>query len=386
MKLLRIKAQGLPLFKEGLDIVFYAQQRIYEEDKNSLIELFSNVYLNPAVGFIGINASGKTSVLNAICLVADILNNRPINHSAAKTILGSTEKAIIETFFYTEEKKICKLETVITSEHVSGTGIKYSIISETLWTKSAESVTTRKMLPDFEGITPLYTRNDADEFLPEDVSIIIAYNKKTGESLVTADLLQFTDINILTFSGEISSDIIEFLDPTVESISLDGDVHNNQNVTIRLRFKGKEEIILHNTLELNSYLSSGTIKGIVAFTIALGILASGGVLIIDEIENHFNKEIVATLIRLFMDTRFNKNGGVLLYSTHYPELLDEYDRNDSIFITRNSDGISVENLNSIIKRNDIKKSDAYQSGILEGTTPSYEAYMRLKKSFAESLE
>mgnify|MGYP006900670227 FL=1 len=60
--------------------------------------------------------------------------------------------------------------------------------------------------------------------------------------------------------------------------------------------------------------------------------------------------------------------------------MDEYDRNDSIFITRNSNGITVENLCTILKRNDIKKSEAYESGYLQGTTPSYEAYMKLKKS------
>ena len=61
MKLLRITAEGLPLFKEKLDVCFYAQQRIAEEHKNILYPLFSNIYLNPANGFIGINASGKTS-------------------------------------------------------------------------------------------------------------------------------------------------------------------------------------------------------------------------------------------------------------------------------------------------------------------------------------
>ena len=40
----------------------------------------------------------------------------------------------------------------------------------------------------------------------------------------------------------------------------------------------------------------------------------------------------------------------------------------------------------ILGRNDIKKSDAYQSGFLEGTTPTYEAYMQLKKSIATSLK
>ena len=106
----------------------------------------------------------------------------------------------------------------------------------------------------------------------------------------------------------------------------------------------------------------------------------------DEIESHFNKEIVTTLVRFFMDSRFNKNVGTLIFTTHYPELLDEYDRNDGIYIVRNRNGITVENLSYILTRNDIKRSDAYQSGFLEGTTPTYEAYIRLKKSLATSID
>ena len=34
-------------------------------------------------------------------------------------------------------------------------------------------------------------------------------------------------------------------------------------------------------------------------------------------------------------------------------------RNDGIYIVRNRCGIMVENLSNILKRNDIKKSDAY---------------------------
>ena len=154
---------------------------------------------------------------------------------------------------------------------------------------------------------------------------------------------------------------------------------------IHLKFKGKEEIILNNPVELNNYLSSGTVKGMITFTLAQEVLKSGGYIVVDEVENHFNKEIVTILMRFFIDSKLNKNGGTLIFSTHYPELLDEYDRNDSIFITRNRNGITVENLSNILKRNDIKKSDAYQSGFLEGTTPTYEAYMQLKKSIARGI-
>ena len=115
------------------------------------------------------------------------------------------------------------------------------------------------------------------------------------------------------------------------------------------------------------------------------VLQSGGYLLVDEIENHFNKEIVTTIIRFFMDSRLNKNGGTLIFTTHYSELLDEYDRNDGIHIVRNRNGITVENLSSILKRNDIKKSDAYQSGFLQGTTPMYESYVKLKRNLFESI-
>lgn len=128
---------------------------------------------------------------------------------------------------------------------------------------------------------------------------------------------------------------------------------------------------------------SGTIKGIVTFTMAREILREGGYSLINEIENRFNKEIVSTLIRFFKNSQLNKKGGVLFFSTYYLELMDEYDRNDSIFITRNSNGITVENLCDILKRNDIKKSESYESGYLQRTTPSYKSYMKLKKSMSE---
>ena len=76
----------------------------------------------------------------------------------------------------------------------------------------------------------------------------------------------------------------------------------------------------------------------------------------------------------------NRTGAMLIFSTHYPELLDEFERNDNIYIIRNRKGVSIENLSNLLKRNDIKKSEAYQSGLLEGTAPMYEAYMALKKS------
>ena len=383
MKLLRATAEGLPLFKEKLDICFYAQQRISEEQKEQLHPLFSNVYLNPATGFIGINASGKTSVLKVILLILGIMNNEPINHIDTRDILGDAKKTVLNIFFYSEtNKEVCRLETVVAAKKTKTEGIIYSIVSERIWSKKTDEIIARKAMLDFDGKEPIMVRSGQEDFLSDDVSIMIALNKKTGENIRIVDLLLFTNINVLPFSEGIPAEVITYLDPTVESLYFD---EKDQKEIIRLKFKDKEEIVLNNPLELNNYLSSGTVKGMIIFTLAKEVLQNGGYIVVDEIENHFNKEIVTTLMRFFMDSKLNKNGGTLIFSTHYPELLDEYDRNDSIYITRNRNGITAENLSSILKRNDIKKSDAYQSGFLEGTTPMYEAYMRLKKSLAAVL-
>lgn len=384
MKILRLKAQGLPLFKETLDLNFYAQQRIADKDKDNLYHLFSNVYLNPTSAFIGINASGKTSVLKLLRLVLGIMSNEPINHINTKTILGSTERAVLNIYFYVEKKKeIGRLETIITSKMTKTEGLIYQIVSEKLWIKNASEVSTRKKMLEFSDKSLLLKRGSQHDFLSDDVSIIIGYNKKYETHLSIVDLLALTNLNILPNYMDVPLEVISFLDPTIESIRFE---RENEKSLIHLKFKEKEEIVLNNILEIDRYLSSGTIKGIVTFTMAREILREGGYLLIDEIENHFNKEIVSTLIRFFKDSQLNKNGGVLFFSTHYPELMDEYDRNDSIFVTRNNNGITAENLSNILRRNDIKKSEAYESGYLHGTAPSYESYIKLKNNISTYLD
>lgn len=383
MKILRITAQGLPLFKEELDICFYAQQRVSEDDKNNLYNMIGNYYLHSACAFIGINASGKTSVLRVINLALSIIKNEPINHIEAKSILGGTKRTIISIYFYDKRKYVCCLETEITAEKARTGEYIYSILSEKLWEKPIASVRSKKYLTDFTGVKPTAIRNQNEIYLSDDISFIIAHNKKVNDTVDVFSLLSYTNISALPFIEDIPLEVISVFDSTIEKLcfeQIEGKTFSH------LKFKEKEEIILNNTVDLERYLSLGTIKGIIVFSMVKEVLQSGGYLLMDEIENHFNKEIVTTLIRFFMDSHFNKNGGTLIFTTHYPELLDEYDRNDGIYLVRKCNGITVENLSGILIRNDIKKSEIYQSGVIEGTTLAYETYIHLKKSLDISID
>ena len=302
MKMLRITAEGIPLFKEKLDVCFYTQQRMSEDDKESLYKMEGNYYLHPTCAFIGINAAGKTSVLKTINLALSIVKNEPINHAEAKNILGGTERATICIYFYDNRKYICCLETTIASKKAKTGDFVYSIISERLWEKSIASVKSKKYLTDFSGIEPIAFRNSKEAYLSDDVSFIIAHNKNTNDTVEVFSLLSYTNVNILPVIDDIPLEVIAFLDPTIEKLCFE---QTEGKTFIHLKFRGEDEIVLNNSVDLEQYLSSGTIKGIITFSMVKEVLQSGGYLLIDEIENHFNKAIVTSLMRFFMDSRLN---------------------------------------------------------------------------------
>lgn len=383
MKLLKITASGLPLFQGTCEIDFVTLQRVTNDNAEKMSSLFSTsaqcFYQNNVLSFIGINASGKTSILKLLSFVGGLLNNQSINgipHNEVLDGLHDNAQICFDIFFFAENQTVNLLHTVIGKKNG-----KRVILDEFLKSKPCSRVKSKADIFDFENCEAFLTRNNDEAFLLDDVSIMVAFNKKTKDALVMSDMLQYTNINQLSISENCPPELITFFDPGVEYLHVKT---IGKDTDIRLKFFGKEEIVLNQSAELNRYLSSGTIKGINTFLNATKAFESGGYLLIDELENHFNHEIVSTLIRFYMDKKVNPKGAMLIFSTHYAELLDEFERNDNIYIVRNRNGITVQNLSVILKRNDIKKSEAYQSGFLEGTVPLYDAYMDLKKSLIRS--
>lgn len=396
MKLLKIRASGIPLFQEHCEIDFLALQRVTETNAKEMSCVFhtglQKFYQNNVLSVIGINASGKTTILKLIAFVCRMLNNEPLNSIDCADILDGLpdgSHATLDTYFFScsqdsvprpEEGAVNFLKTVITKQ-----GGKLVIARETLQSKALSKVKSKKGLFDFDGIESSLSRNihENAEFLLDDVSIMVAFNKRNREQITFSELLRYTNINHLRIKEDCPSQLIAFFDPSIEYLKVEP---KTKGMDIRLKFKGQDELLLKQMSELDRYLSSGTIKGINVFLQAMETFQTGGYLIVDELENHFNREIVATLIRFYMDKKVNPRGAMLIFSTHYPELLDEFERNDNIYIARNRQGITAQKLSSLLHRNDIKKSDAYKSDFLEGTVPMYEAFMELKRSIIQVSE
>lgn len=390
MKILKITAEGLPLFKEPLNLTFYATQNVTATNNECVADLFSNIYSNNIEMFAGINASGKTTVLHVLLLVLDILENKPINQSPHRFVLGSAKDVVINTYYYVKNESqrgsVCRLKTIISYKNDGIQGINYYISKEEYWQKPISQIRSKKDLTDYTGLKP-EVRGDYEKYLANDVSIILTFNNLFQTKIQYLDLMEITDNNILKIKGDIPAQLIRFLDPSIEYISIQDSTDDNpNNVTVIIKYYNGKGCYINNIKELNRYLSSGTIKGITVFRYAEYILKTGGYLIIDELENHFNKEIVSILMGFFTDKRINKYGATLVFSTHYPDLLDNVSRNDCIYIMRNKGGITAQNLTEILKRNDIKRSEAYQSDLMKGTAPSYDAYISYKKALIDFMK
>ena len=383
MKILRIKVNGLPLYKNMFDISFCAVQRVHNNHLNSVFNLFGNIYVNTVEAFAGINASGKTMALKVVSFTNILLRATPLSAEFVPQILGDGINTIFDIDFYVDGK-IYHLTSEIIKEKNQDENPKIRIISERLWVKPVTTKINKSNLWDYDKNTPVRVRGNSDEYLPEDVSIMIAVNKQIQNKIMFVDLAVLTNFNfLLPDTVSIPTEIISLLDPTIEYISIE---NVNDKVITKLKFYRQKEHILFNPAELNVYLSSGTVKGVRVFSDAMRVLKKGGYMIVDEIENHFNRELVTSLLRLFLYKKTNPNGAVLIFSTHYPELLDELDRNDAVFITRSNEGLTVDNLNTLLNRNDMKKSEVYQSNFLGGTAPKYNALLTLQKSIIRSME
>ncbi|MEE0989687.1 MAG: AAA family ATPase [Kandleria vitulina] len=355
-----------------MDIDFYAEKRVLSDNAEMVSNLFGKFYTNNVLSVVGINASGKTSLLKLLSFVFHYLNGKSINDIEEREVFTDSKEVLIEAVFYSKEKGICKLSSKIVRKRVNMIEEKYEVEEEKLYIKNINKVKSKKDLITFNEGDLIKIRDEDNEYLQDDVSIVSSISK--NDNLHVRSLLRLTNINFLVTFGDFPQELLKFLDPSIEYLSF-----NKETEELELKFYNRKPIKLVNPLLLEKYLSSGTIKGINVFISAMIAFEEGGYLIIDEIENHFNTEIVAVLLRFFMNQSVNKKGATLVFSTHYSELLDEIDRNDNIYIARNHGGITLQKLCEALKRNDIKKSDAFKSDFLNGTAPSYDSYMGLMK-------
>ncbi len=95
--------------------------------------------------------------------------------------------------------------------------------------------------------------------------------------------------------------------------------------------------------------------------------------------HHFHKTLVENMISLFKDSSVNKYAATLIFTTHYCELLDLFNRQDNIWIAKAQDKVVLQNMYDVYNiRPELLKSRQFYNNTFD-TSVNYEDLMALKK-------
>ena len=367
MKLLHVKADNFKNCSDNFEINMVAISRKSDEDKEyELIEVADGLFVFNTLSFVGKNASGKTSAIDLLDVAYSLLSDFRIN----KTYAFNDVHLLID--FY-HEGYIYRYKAVINNGNsINGNAIlSNQIIKRKKYYKS--KIKEMFLDKDFKDI-------EIAGALAEDTSILFFVLKKNETRAIYYDSFEkgvdtykmaFLAINEYKINSVILGKIIQIFDENIKSLKMLDD-HNYE-----ITYLNKKEYLSEK--QLIYMLSSGTTKGILLYILMSCSLINGFDLLIDEIENHFHKTLVENMICLYKDKTINKKGASLIFTTHYLELIDLFNRQDNIYIARANDKVSIFNMyKDFDVRFELLKSKQFYNNVFN-TAVDYDALMNLKR-------
>lgn len=368
MKLLRVKANNFKNCQNGFTIDFVARSKKTSEDKEyELLKIADELYVHNTAAFVGKNASGKTTAIELLDCCYSILSDFRLENKHYS--YDGIQLEII--FFY--DNYIYKYLTEL--KNGASFDNKASFINQKVYRKPYFKSNIKSIYRD-DGFVELQSLGE----LPEDTANVFFVLKKkqtravyfdcNGKGADTYQML-FKALKTYKISTAILEKILKIFDDNIQKLIMIDD-HN-----YKLVLQEKEEIM--SDKELIYMLSSGTTKGILLYTFVVASLQNGFDLIIDEVENHFHKTLVENMISLYKDKTVNKNNATLSFSTHYCEVLDLFNRQDNIWISKSEGKVCLKNMyDDFDVRNELLKSKQFYNNVFQ-TAVNYEDLMKLKK-------
>ena len=368
MKLLRVRASNYKNCCDDFTIDLVAKSKKTSEDKEyELQEIADDLYVFNTVAFVGKNASGKTSAIELMECCYSILSefrleDKHYNYDNVK----------LEIIFY-YKGNIYKYTTGLKSD--PNLGSKANFTEQHIYQKKYYKSKVKEIYA-VEGFEEIIGFGE----LPEDTSIVFFILKKkatravyfncNGEGADTYHLL-FRAMKTYKIPENILVKVIKIFDDKIKSLEMVDEKHYKLIYQDHVKELSDSELVY--------ILSSGTTKGVLLYIFVVAALENGFDLLIDEVENHFHKTLVENMISLFKDKTVNKKYATLMFTTHYCEVLDLFNRQDNIWIAKSDNKIHLENMYENYNiRTELLKSRQFYNNVFD-TSVNYEDLMALKK-------
>ena len=368
MKLLRVRASNYKNCADDFTIDLVAKSKKTSEDKEyELQEIADELYVFNTVAFVGKNASGKTSAIELMECAYSILSEFRLEDKHY-----NYDNVRLEIIFFHDDT-IYKYNTVLKAD--SNLGSIANFTEQHIYRKKYYKSKVKDIYSDdgFEEI------EDLGE-LPEDTSIVFFILKKKairavyfncdGEGADTYRLM-FRAMKTYKISGEVLTKVIKIFDDKIQNLEMMDEKHYKLTYQNHVKELSDSELVF--------MLSSGTTKGALLYIFVVAALENGFDLLIDEVENHFHKTLVENMISLFKDKTVNKKSATLIFTTHYCEVLDLFNRQDNIWIAKSDNKIGLNNMYDTYNiRPELLKSRQFYNNAFD-TSVNYDDLMALKK-------
>lgn len=380
MRLLKLSVHGDALFSGSrLDLDFFASDRVVSTRGVPLevtrVGAYPSIYTLNLMGIGGVNASGKTTTLKLIMFAINLLQGSFIARGVGSEIaalpakLGQTFS--IEAIFWSEGALYYIKSDLQQVKLADGSGIGVVITDEELRRYTGRSL-AKTMLADFgtfASMCELFRTRNGDQAISPEIRQALGDGVSIVRTIASASASYATSrMRVGALNGEtLPAPVLRVFDPSIEYM-----VWDDQSDVYRLKFAGEAERAVSKSAAA-TMLSAGTLAGVELVRNAIDALRDGGYLIVDEIENNLNKTLVASILNLFASPNTNPNGALLVFTTHYPELLDVLSRKDDLYLlVRGEDGKTrAVKYSDQVKRIENKKSEVVLSNLVRGTNPSY---------------
>ena len=377
MKLLRVYFDHLRMFEDGkFEIDLFATDRVPSTDE-SASELSRPIYSNNIVALAGINASGKTTALNLIELACRIVNGSPVNGgwlpSAVANLFDGSPT--FRCLLWNEESLYILESALVSDDETSeGAGPELGFAEERVWRvplSEPRKATLSLSWDDLKASAQLlYRRTEPDPsfvvLVSTDVSIarlVISRGQDRTSRLAVVREKGFE----LRQATESLDGVLRVFDSRIEHLEV-----LDAGRAFSLKFFDEEPLLLSRE-GLGEVLSAGTMRGVALVMRAVTALREGGYLLVDEIENHLNRQLVNVIVDLFSAASTNPRGATIVFTTHYPQLLDHVHRKDNVFflVRGESRKSQVIKYSDRVRRIENKKSEVFVSNYIKGTAPRF---------------
>jgi uncharacterized protein len=411
MLIKRIKASNFYGIKDPIEVDFSEGGEVekvgYINKGKKRISLIS--------GFYGSNASGKSTILNAIDTVIRIMllkqQDYVVNSGGIKEetviafpnfsinakdkpiilevdfIFGDNDneynyivsiinegKEISEEILYRNGKKIFnrKEHKVSLGEQIEKTigntvakniiaPKKSSFLSVLLDENSDISVFSN--LKTEIGVSELKEMNNKICFITDKRSVQMGQNNING--LLAFAVNYLNDIKTQEEKLGAVNSVVKYFEPSFESLIIKKGADNNPvNRSFSFTYEAKYTNFYKNLGVME--LSAGTRELVAYISNILKIIKNGGIVVYDETSKYYHPDMEIAILNLFKDKDINQHNAQIFFSSHNHETFDLLQNNQAHILEKKDNGIVVSKVSDydVRERDNVKR--VYRLGSLGG--------------------